>query len=489
MINKNISRLLMGAATITLATMIANGEAKAAEDTNTAGQQPETNQVDNAQRAYYKVLNLEGLSEEQRQTHIQTLRDNPNRAQEVFSESIKDSHHPERRAGQQNAYYSILNNDSLTDDDKNHYISQLRQNPDKSQDIWYQTLHHQPEANHNTEQTPSESTPKVNETTQQTSGHLTREQAIARDNELTSEANTSLSELLKTDSIENRRQAQRNVNKAPLDVKPQLQQQLDFITAQHDEKVRQNSQKATEATNSSIDDAYARQDEQVRKINDALTQLDKNDSINHRRQAQHEVNKAPHDMKERLQKQLDLIIQKHDTQKSSTTVATETQTTPNAETPEVEAPTQVETTPKAPSYYQTFKNYVTDGYNKLSDTFNKGYKYVADTYNGYSKKYEDAKYYVGKYYEYKGIVDKTVLTTLGGGLKTHIAPLEINDKNTALYNAYAKTRNYVTEGINTGKVLYAFYQNPNTVKNAIKVAETANSITSTISNIWSSLWK
>ncbi|UXT62722.1 B domain-containing protein [Staphylococcus aureus] len=487
--NKNISILLMGAATITLATMIANGEAKAAEETNTTGHQPETNQVDNAQRAYYKVLNLEGISEEQRQTHIQTLRDNPNRAQEVFSESIKDSHHPERRAGQQNAYYNILNNDSLTDDDKNHYISQLRQNPDKSQDIWYQTLHHQPEANHNTEQTPSESTPKVNETTQQTSGHLTREQAIARDNELTSETNTSLSELLKTDSIENRRQAQRNVNKAPLDVKPQLQQQLDFITAQHDETVRQNSQKATEVTNSTIDDANARQDEQVRKINETLTQLDKNDSIDHRRQAQHEVNKAPHDMKERLQKQLDLIIQKHDTQKPSTTVATETQTIPNAETPKVEAPTQTEIAPKAPSYYQTFKNYVTDGYNKLSETFNKGYNYVADTYKDYSKKYQDAKYYVGKYYEYKGIVDKSVLITLGGGLNSYINPLETKDEYSTIYNAYAKTRNYVTEGINTGKVLYAFYQNPNTVKNAIKVAETATTFKNTVSNLLSVFWK
>ncbi|QDW90541.1 immunoglobulin-binding protein sbi [Staphylococcus chromogenes] len=489
MINKNISRLLMGAATITLATMIAHGEAKAAEETNTTGQQPETNQVDNAQRAYYKVLNLEGLSEEQGQTHIQTLRENPNRAQEVFSESIKDSNHPERRAGQQNAYYSILNNDSLTDDDKNHYISQLRQNPDKSQDIWYQTLHHQPEVNHNTEQTPSESTPKVNETTQQTSGHLTREQAIARDNELTSEANTSLSELLKTDSIENRRQAQRNVNKAPLDVKPQLQQQLDFITAQHDEKVRQNSQKATEATNSRIDDAYARQDEQVRKINNALTQLVDKDSIDHRRQAQREVNKAPHDMKERLQKQLDLILQKHDTQKPGTTVATETQTTQKAETPKVEAPVQTETAPKAPSYYQTFKNYVRDGYNKLSDTFNKGYNYVADTYKDYSKKYQDAKYYVGKYYQYKRIIDPIVLGTLGSGWDSHISPITINKDNGVLYNTYAKARNYVTEGINTGKVLYAFYQNPNTVKNAIKVAETATTFKNTVSNLLSVFWK
>ncbi|EGQ4188109.1 hypothetical protein RNR84_00995 [Staphylococcus pseudintermedius] len=132
---------------------------------------------------------------------------------------------------------------------------------------------------------------------------------------------------------------------------------------------------------------------------------------------------------------------------------------------------------------------MTDGYNKLSETFNKGYNYVANTYKDYSKKYEDAKYYVGKYYEYKGIVDKSVLITLGGGLNSYINPLETKDEYSTLYNAYAKSRNYVTEGINTGKVLYAFYQNPNTVKNAIKVAEAANSITSTISNIWSSLWK
>ena len=489
MINKNISRLLMGAATITLATMIAHGEAKAAEETNTTGQQPETNQVDNAQRAYYKVLNLEGLSEEQRQTHIQTLRENPNRAQEVFSESIKDSNNQERRSGQQNAFYEILNNENLSENQKTEALAEIQKNPDKSQDVWYQTLHHQPEANHNTEQTPSESTPKVNETTQQTSGHLTREQAIVRDNELTSEANTSLSELLKTDSIENRRQAQRNVNKAPLDVKPQLQQQLDFITAQHDETVRQNNQKATETTNSSIDDAYARQDEQVRKINDALTQLVDKDSIDHRRQAQHEVNKAPHDVKERLQKQLDLILQKHDTQKPGTTVATETQTTQKAETPKVEAPVQTETAPKAPSYYQTFKNYATDGYNKLSDTFNKGYNYVADTYKDYSKKYQDAKYYVGKYYEYKTYIDKAVITTLGGGWNSHISPITIKKENGALYNSYANVRNYITEGINTGKVLYAFYKNPGVVKAAIDTANTVSSITGTISSFFSSLLK
>lgn len=482
--NKNISRLLMGAATITLATMVANGEAKAAESTETTpAQHTQTSDVTDAQRAFYKVLHLEGITEEQRNHYIQTLRTQPERAQEVFSESIKDSNNQERRAGQQNAFYEILNNENLSENQKTEALAEIQKNPDKSQDVWYQTLHTETHTNNNLESTTPEHTPNLNESTQNT-GHLTREQAFARHNELTSDANTSLSELLKTDSIDNRRNAQRNVNKAPLDVKEQLQKQLDLIIAQHEA----NAQKAADTTHNSIQDAYARQDAQVRKINEALTTLEKADTVENRRQAQREVNKAPHYMQERLQKQLDLIIQKHAT--SKTTVATETlSSNQNTEAPKVEAPAKTETAPKSPGYYQAFKNYVTDGYNKLSETFNKGYKYVTDTYKDYSKKYEDAKYYVGKYYEYKGIVDKTVLSALGGGLKTHIAPLEIKNDNTAMYNAYAKVRNYVTEGINTGKVLYAFYQNPNTVKNAIKVAEAANSITSTISSIWSSLWK
>ncbi|NJH67685.1 C3-binding domain-containing protein [Staphylococcus agnetis] len=480
--NKNISRVLMGAATITLATMIANGEAKAEEHTETPAQHTATTQVDDAQRAYYKVLHLEGLTNEQRSNYIQKLHNNPGSAQEVFSESIKDSNNQERRVGQQNAYYSILKNNKLTEAEKNNYIAQLKQNPDKSQEIWYQSLHHQAQTDNNVESTTPENTPKLNETDHSTTnnnGHLTKEQAFARDNELTSNANTSLSELLKNDTIENRRNAQRNVNKTPLDVKQQLQNQLDLIIAQHDAKVRDNSTKTTEDTNNSVEDAQARIDERVRTINEALTTLESKDSIKNRRHAQREVNKAPHYMQDRLQKQLDLIIAKLDNARLTKT------TDKNEVTPKVTEPKQtekVEKAPQSPSYYQAIKNYI-------SETFNNGYKYVADTYKNYSKKYEDAKYYVGKYYEYKGIVDKTVLTTLGGGLKTHIAPLEINDKNTALYNAYAKTRNYVTEGINTGKVLYAFYQNPNTVKNAIKVAEAANSITSTISSFWSSLWK
>ncbi|KFE42600.1 C3-binding domain-containing protein [Staphylococcus agnetis] len=469
--NKNISRVLMGAATITLATMIANGEAKAEEHTDTSAQYTATTQVDDAQRAYYKVLHLEGLTNEQRSNYIQKLHNNPGSAQEVFSESIKDSNNQERRVGQQNAYYSILKNNKLTEAEKNNYIAQLKQNPDKSQEIWYQSLHHQVQTDNNVESTTPENTPKLNETDHSTTnnnGHLTREQAFARDNELTSNANTSLSELLKNDTIENRRNAQRNVNKAPLDVKQQLQNQLDLIIAQHDAKVRDNSTKTTEDTNNSVEDAQARIDERVRTINEALTTLEKEDTIKNRRHAQREVNKAPHYMQDRLQKQLDLLIAKLDNERLTKT------TDKNEVTPKVTEPKQtekVEKAPQSPSYYQAIKNYITE------------------TYNSYKAKYDNAKFYVGKYYEYKGIVDKSVLITLGGGLNSYINPLETKDEYSTLYNTYAKTRNYVTEGINTGKVLYAFYQNPGVVKTAIDTANTVSSITGTISSFFSSLLK
>ncbi|WP_380572566.1 C3-binding domain-containing protein [Staphylococcus hyicus] len=475
--NKNISRLLMGAATITLATMVANGEAKAAESTETTpAQHTQTSDVTDAQRAFYKVLHLEGITEEQRNHYIQTLRTQPERAQEVFSESIKNSNNQERRAGQQNAFYEILNNENLSENQKTEALAEIQKNPDKSQDVWYQTLHTETHTNNNLESTTPEHTPNLNESTQNT-GHLTREQAFARHNELTSDANTSLSELLKTDSIDNRRNAQRNVNKAPLDVKEQLQKQLDLIIAQHEA----NAQKAADTTHNSIQDAYARQDAQVRKINEALATLDKADTVENRRQAQREVNKAPHYMQERLQKQLDLIIQKHAT--SKTTVATETlSSNQNTEAPKVKAPAKPETAPKSPGYYQAFKNYI-------SETFNNGYKYVTDTYNSYKTKYDNAKFYADKYFKYKRLIDPIVLATLGDGWKSHITPIKIEGKNGALYNSYAKVRNYVTEGINTGKVLYAFYKNPSFVKTTIDTANTVSSLSKSFTSFISSLWK
>ncbi|WP_398222153.1 C3-binding domain-containing protein [Staphylococcus agnetis] len=240
------------------------------------------------------------------------------------------------------------------------------------------------------------------------------------------------------------------------------------MIAQHDAKVRDNSTKTTEDTNNSVEDAQARIDERVRTINEALTTLEKEDSIKNRRHAQREVNKAPHYMQDRLQKQLDLLIAKLDNE--SLTKSTDK----NEVTPKVTEPKQtekVEKAPQSPKYYQAIKNYITE------------------TFNSYKAKYDNAKYYVGKYYDYKTYIDKAVLTTLGGGWNSHIAKLEIKDNNTAAYNAYAKVRNYVTEGINTGKVLYAFYKNPGVVKTAINTADTVSSLGRTISSLFTSIWK
>ncbi len=144
--NKYIAKLLMGVATVSIATIVSNGQADASEQvqenskTTLPPQTFESAKVSPEQKAFYQVLHMEGITEEQRDQYLKQLHEDKNSAQNVFSESIKDSQRPERRVGQQNAFYEILNNEDITDEQRDRYISQIKENPDASQKVFDESV-------------------------------------------------------------------------------------------------------------------------------------------------------------------------------------------------------------------------------------------------------------------------------------------------------------------------------------------------------------
>ncbi|MDR9833138.1 B domain-containing protein [Staphylococcus coagulans] len=407
--NKYIAKLLMGVATVSIATIVSNGQADASEQvqenskTTLPPQTFESAKVSPEQKAFYQVLHMEGITEEQRDQYLKQLHEDKNSAQNVFSESIKDSQRPERRVGQQNAFYEILNNEDITDEQRDRYISQIKENPDASQKVFDESVNQ-------TETKPAE--PQI-----------------------------------EPENWEEKWQEQ-----------PQQEEQKPEVPKVEEKKedkpkVKEEQHKPQAPTP---------------KVEEQKEDKPQAPKAEEKKEQQAPEVKTPE-------------VQKPEVQNQGQNQATPSQPSVPS-TPQVEAPSKSTWT----DLWNDFKRPFEDGYTYIKDSANKAYNYVTESYNNLTKKYNEAKDYSKLYFKYKDAIDITVLGFLNkDGTRAYIKPIQTTDKDNAFYKAYAKTSNFVTSSINTGKVLHTLYQNPTTVKNAIKAAEAANTVKNLVSGFFS----
>ncbi|WP_214533896.1 Ig-binding surface protein Sbi/SpsK [Staphylococcus pseudintermedius] len=490
---KYTAKLLIGAATISLATFISQGNAHASEQTTgLAPAQPvnfDSINVTPDQKTFYQVLHMEGISEDQREQYLKQLHEDPSSAQNVFSESIKDAIHPERRVAQQNAFYSVLHNDDLSEEQRDAYIGRIKEDPDQSQEVFVESLNVAPKAESH------------------------EDRLIELQNKNLMEANEALKALQQEDSIQNRRAAQRAVNKLTPDSANAFQKELDQINAPRDAKIKADAEakkQAPEVSAPQIEDAPTTEVAPSPKQDMPKVGKKEEDKV----ESDTEVKEVPKADTEKNPQSKDTskTEQAKETPKVEQSPKTEkAEEAPKAETPQngnkaqteeakPEVKDNVKNTPSAPvlpetgkattstleSYWNSFKDSVNKGYTYIKQSLESGYQYLKGQYDYITKKYNDAKYYTKMYSNHKSTIDQSVLAILGKtGSSAYIKPLNIEENSNVFYKAYAKTRNFATESINTGKVLYTLYQNPTVVKSAFTAIETANTVKNAISNLFS----
>ncbi|ENY5695078.1 Ig-binding surface protein Sbi/SpsK [Staphylococcus pseudintermedius] len=489
---KYTAKLLIGAATISLATFISQGNAHASEQTTgLAPAQPvnfDSINVTPDQKTFYQVLHMEGISEDQREQYLKQLHEDPSSAQNVFSESIKDAIHPERRVAQQNAFYSVLHNDDLSEEQRDAYIGRIKEDPDQSQEVFVESLNVTPKAESH------------------------EDRLIELQNKNLMEANEALKALQQEDSIQNRRAAQRAVNKLTPDSANAFQKELDQINAPRDAKIKADAEakkQAPEVSAPQIEDAPTTEvapspKQDMPKVDKKEDKVESDTEVKEVPKADTEKNPQSKDTSKTEQaKETPKVEQSPKTEKAEEAPKAETPQNGNkAQTEEAkpEVKDNVENTPSAPvlpetgkattstleSYWNSFKDSVNKGYTYIKQSLESGYQYLKGQYDYITKKYNDAKYYTKMYSNHKSTIDQSVLAILGKtGSSAYIKPLNIEENSNVFYKAYAKTRNFATESINTGKVLYTLYQNPTVVKSAFTAIETANTVKNAISNLFS----
>lgn len=337
------------------------------------------------------------------------------------------------------------------------------------------------------------------------------------------EANEALKALQQEDSIQNRRAAQRAVNKLTPDSANAFQKELDQINAPRDAKIKADAEakkQAPEVSAPQIEDAPTTEVAPSPKPNETQEEQKPNVSTPEKdtktekteEAKEKDTNKADAEKKPEVDKtsktekntqsekapkvegkeQAEKATENNkgaDTKKEmqpAPSTESNINTNNNAATPStpVLPETGEATTSTLESYWNSFKDSVNKGYAYVKNSITSGLQYLKGQYDYITGKYNDAKYYTKMYSKYKSTIDKSVLALFNkNGTSAHIAPLTIDESSNVFYKAYAKTRNFATESINTGKVLYTLYQNPTVVKSAFTAIETAN----TVKNVFSSL--
>ncbi|CAA3853428.1 immunoglobulin G binding protein A [Staphylococcus aureus] len=132
----SIRKLGVGIASVTLGTLLISGGVTPAAN---AAQHDEAQQ-----NAFYQVLNMPNLNADQRNGFIQSLKDDPSQSANVLGEAQKlnDSQAPKADAqqnkfnkDQQSAFYEILNMPNLNEEQRNGFIQSLKEDPSQSANL------------------------------------------------------------------------------------------------------------------------------------------------------------------------------------------------------------------------------------------------------------------------------------------------------------------------------------------------------------------
>ncbi|HCZ0474085.1 TPA: B domain-containing protein [Staphylococcus aureus] len=118
------------------------GEAKKLNDSQAPKAEAQQNNFNKDQQsAFYEILNMPNLNEAQRNGFIQSLKDDPSQSANLLAEAKKlnDAQAPKAdnkfNKEQQNAFYEILHLPNLTEEQRNGFIQSLKDDPSVSKEI------------------------------------------------------------------------------------------------------------------------------------------------------------------------------------------------------------------------------------------------------------------------------------------------------------------------------------------------------------------